>query len=155
MASAGNEKYLEGFGQPAPGFDIMEQIGDLGAVEKAIGPETAGIMVEPIQAEGGIRVGSTEFLRGLRALCDKHGLLLVFDEVQCGMGRTGKMFVVRAGRHHARRDGDRQGASAGASRSARSWPPRKQPRAWCRARMARRSAAIRWRWPSPTPCSMR
>jgi acetylornithine/N-succinyldiaminopimelate aminotransferase len=98
IASAGNEKYLEGFGERAPGFDLMEQIGDLAAVEKAIGPETAGIMVEPIQAEGGIRVGSTEFLRGLRALCDKHGLLLVFDEVQCGMGRTGKMWVYeRAG----------------------------------------------------------
>lgn len=98
IAAAGNEKYLEGFGEVAPGFDLMEQIGDLDAVEKAIGPATAGIMLEPIQAEGGIRVGSTEFLRGLRALCDKHGLLLVLDEVQCGMGRTGKMFVYeRAG----------------------------------------------------------
>jgi acetylornithine/N-succinyldiaminopimelate aminotransferase len=98
IAAAGNEKYMEGFGEAAPGFDLMERIGDLEAVEKAIGPATAGIMVEPIQAEGGIRVGSTEFLRGLRALCDRHGLLLVFDEVQCGMGRTGKMFVYeRAG----------------------------------------------------------
>ncbi len=98
IAAAGNEKYLEGFGERAPGFDLMEAIGDLEAVEKAIGPQTAAIMVEPIQAEGGIRVCSTEFLRGLRALCDKHGLLLVLDEVQCGMGRTGKMFVYeRAG----------------------------------------------------------
>jgi acetylornithine/N-succinyldiaminopimelate aminotransferase len=98
IAAAGNEKYLEGFGERAPGFDLMEEIGDLEAVEKAIGPETAAIMVEPIQAEGGIRVGSSEFLRGLRALCDQHGLLLVLDEVQCGMARTGRMFVYeRAG----------------------------------------------------------
>jgi acetylornithine/N-succinyldiaminopimelate aminotransferase len=98
IAAAGNEKYLEGFGEVSPGFDWIDGIGDLAAVEKAIGPETAGIMIEPVQAEGGIRVASTEFLRGLRELCDRHGLLLVFDEVQCGMGRTGKLFVYeRAG----------------------------------------------------------
>src|SRR5262249_20139123 len=67
--------------------------GDLDAAEKAIGPETAAIMVEPVQGEGGVRVGSIEFLKGLRKLCDQHGLLLVLDEVQCGMGRTGKLFA--------------------------------------------------------------
>jgi len=98
IAAAGNEKYMEGFGEPAPGFDWIDKIGDLDAVEKAIGPETAGIMLEPIQAEGGIRVASIEFLRGLRDLCDRHGILLVFDEVQCGMGRSGKLFAYeRAG----------------------------------------------------------
>jgi acetylornithine/N-succinyldiaminopimelate aminotransferase len=92
IAAAGNEKYLEGFGEPAPGFDIVP-FGDLEAAAQAIGPKTAAIMVEPVQGEGGVRVGSNQFLKGLRALCDEHGLLLVLDEVQCGMGRTGKLFA--------------------------------------------------------------
>ena len=92
IAAAGNEKYLEGFGEPAPGFDIVP-FGDLEAVEQAIGPETAAIMLEPVQGEGGIRVASNQWLQALRALCDQHGLLLVLDEVQCGMGRTGKLFA--------------------------------------------------------------
>ena len=92
IAAAGNEKYLEGFGEPAPGFDIVP-FGDLDAVEKAIGPNTAAIMVEPVQGEGGIRVGPIQFLKALRKLCDDNGLLLVLDEVQCGMGRTGKLFA--------------------------------------------------------------
>lgn len=92
IAAAGNEKYLEGFGEPAPGFDIVP-FGDLEAVEQAIGPQTAAIMVEPVQGEGGIRVGSNQFLKALRKLCDDNGLLLVLDEVQCGMGRTGKLFA--------------------------------------------------------------
>jgi acetylornithine/N-succinyldiaminopimelate aminotransferase len=92
IAAAGNEKYLEGFGTPAPGFDIVP-FGDLAAVEAAIGPETAAIMVEPVQGEGGVRVADVAFLKALRELCDRHGLLLVLDEVQCGMGRTGKLFA--------------------------------------------------------------
>lgn len=92
IASAGNEKHLEGFGKPADGFDILSDF-DLAVVEKTIGPETAGIMIEPVQGEGGVRVVPIEFLKGLRALCDKHGLLLVLDEVQSGMGRTGKLFA--------------------------------------------------------------
>lgn len=92
IAAAGNEKYLEGFGEPAPGFDLVP-FGDLEAVEKAIGPETAAIMVEPVQGEGGVRVASNQWLQALRALCDQHGLLLLLDEVQCGMGRTGKLFA--------------------------------------------------------------
>src|SRR5438045_9264598 len=66
---------------------------DISSVEKAIGGETAAILVEPRQGEGGIRPATAEFLRGLRALCDKHGLLLFIDEVQCGMGRTGTLFA--------------------------------------------------------------
>jgi len=92
IAAAGNEKYLEGFGEPAPGFDLVP-FGDLEAVERVIGPETAAIMLEPVQGEGGIRVASNQWLQELRALCDQHGLLLVLDEVQCGMGRTGKLFA--------------------------------------------------------------
>src|SRR5262249_5332794 len=92
IAAAGNEKYLEGFGQPAPGFDLVA-FGDAAAVAAAIGPESAAIMVEPVQGEGGVRVASSAWLKELRRLCDAHGLLLVFDEVQCGMGRTGKLFA--------------------------------------------------------------
>ncbi len=92
IAAAGNEKYLEGFGEPAPGFDVLP-FGDHEAIEKAIGPETAAIMIEPVQGEGGIRPVPVQCLKGLRELCDKHGLLLIFDEVQCGIGRTGKLFA--------------------------------------------------------------
>lgn len=92
IAAAGNEKYLEGFGPRMEGFDTVP-FGDLEAVKAAIGPQTGAILVEPIQGEGGIRVPSREFLRGLREICDEHELLLVFDEVQTGVGRTGKLFA--------------------------------------------------------------
>ena len=91
LAAGGNAKYLEGFGPKSEGFDQLKGF-DLEAVEKAITPESAAIMIEPVQMEGGVRVVSDEFMRGLRALCDKHGLLLVLDEVQSGMGRSGKLF---------------------------------------------------------------
>jgi acetylornithine/N-succinyldiaminopimelate aminotransferase len=91
LAATGNKKYLDGFGPPMPGFDQVA-FGDLAAVKKAIGPETAAILVEPIQGEGGVRVAAPAFLRGLRELCDKHGLLLMFDEVQSGLARTGRLF---------------------------------------------------------------
>jgi len=92
IAAAGNEKHLEGFGQPADGFDLLA-LGDLEAVQKAIGPHTAGIMIEPVQGEGGAHVVDLQFLQALRQLADKQGLLLILDEVQCGMGRTGKLFA--------------------------------------------------------------
>ena len=92
LAATGNSKYAEGMGPLPDGFDQVP-LGDLKAVEKAIGPETAAIMIEPIQGEGGIRLVAPQFLRELRALCDKHGILLVFDEVQSGIGRTGKLFA--------------------------------------------------------------
>jgi acetylornithine/N-succinyldiaminopimelate aminotransferase len=92
IAAAGNKKYLEGFGPPLDGFDQVP-FGDLDAVKRAVGPETAGILIEPIQGEGGVRVATSAFLRGLRQLCDQHGLLLVFDEVQTGIARTGEMFA--------------------------------------------------------------
>lgn len=92
IAAGGNAKYLEGFGEPAGGFDQVP-FADHQAVETAIGPQTAAIMIEPVQGEGGVRVVPPQCLAGLRALCDKHGLLLILDEVQCGMGRTGKLFA--------------------------------------------------------------
>lgn len=92
IAAGGQEKYLEGFGPKAPGFDQVP-FGDLDAVKAAISDATAAILVEPVQGEGGIRPIPVEMLRALRELCDEHGLLLILDEVQCGVGRTGKLFA--------------------------------------------------------------
>ncbi|MFT0858453.1 aspartate aminotransferase family protein [Ancylobacter sp. G4_0304] len=92
IAAGGNAKYLEGFGPAMPGFDQVP-FGDIEAVKAAIGPETGAILIEPVQGEGGVRAAPWSFLRALRALADEHGLLLVLDEVQCGVGRTGKFFA--------------------------------------------------------------
>ena len=93
IAAAGNEKYLEGFGEPAPGF-VNLAFGDHDALTAAAAqPDVAGIMIEPVQGEGGIRPVPNQCLKGLRDLCDQHGLLLMFDEIQCGMGRSGKLFA--------------------------------------------------------------
>jgi acetylornithine/N-succinyldiaminopimelate aminotransferase len=92
IAAGGQAKYLEGFGPKVEGFDQIA-LTDLGALEAAIGPETGAILIEPIMGEGGVRVVPPAFLRGLRRLCDKHGLLLVFDEIQTGVGRTGRLFA--------------------------------------------------------------
>ncbi len=92
IAAAGNPKYLEGFGPRVEGFDTVP-FGDIEAVKAALGPQTGAILIEPIQGEGGIRVAPPHFLRSLRDLCDEHGLLLLFDEVQTGVGRTGKLFA--------------------------------------------------------------
>ena len=94
LAATGAAKYLEGFGPPVDGFDQVP-VGDVAAVKKAIGPNTAGIMIEPLQGEGGVRAPSHAFFRELRQLCDDNGLLLVFDEVQTGMGRTGELFAYK------------------------------------------------------------
>ena len=92
LAATGNKKYLAGFGPEVDGFDHVP-FNNLNALRDAIGPETAGVLVEPVQGEGGIRPASLDFLRGLRAACDEFGLILGMDEVQCGMGRTGKLFA--------------------------------------------------------------
>jgi acetylornithine/N-succinyldiaminopimelate aminotransferase len=92
LAAGGNKKYLEGFGPVAEGFDQVP-FADLEATKRAIGPNTCGILIEPVMGEGGVRVVPHAFLRELRALCDQHGLLLLFDEVQCGMGRMGSLFA--------------------------------------------------------------
>ncbi len=92
LAATGNEKYLAGFGPVVDGFDHVP-FGNMNAVRDAIGPHTAGILVEPIQGEGGVRPAPAGFLRDLRAACDEFGLLLALDEGQCGMGRTGTLFA--------------------------------------------------------------
>ena len=92
IAAGGQAKYLEGFGPKVSGFDQVP-FGDLDAVKAAITDATAAILIEPIQGEGGLRLVERDFMRALRSLCDEHGLLLILDEVQCGVGRTGKLFA--------------------------------------------------------------
>jgi acetylornithine/N-succinyldiaminopimelate aminotransferase len=92
IAAGGQPKHLQGFGPPVDGFDQVTA-GDIDAVEAAIGEATAGVLIEPIMGEGGMREVSWPFLRALRALCDEKGILLVLDEVQSGMGRTGRLFA--------------------------------------------------------------
>ncbi|MGB8839697.1 MAG: aspartate aminotransferase family protein [Aliidongia sp.] len=92
LAAAGNEKYLKGYDPMVEGFDHVA-FENLNELRDKIGPETAGIIVEPVQGEGGIRPASAAYLRGLRAAADEFGLVLIFDEVQCGMGRTGKLWA--------------------------------------------------------------
>ena len=92
LAAGGQQKYLDGFGPKSDGFDQVA-FGDISLVKAAVTAETAAIMIEPIQGEGGVRSFSNGFLRELRALCDAEGLLLIMDEVQTGIGRTGKLFA--------------------------------------------------------------
>ena len=92
LAAGGQKKYLDGFGPVVEGFDQVP-FADLEAVKRTIGEATAAIMIEPLMGEGGVRVVAPSFLKALRQLCDEHGLLLVFDEVQSGMGRTGELFA--------------------------------------------------------------
>ena len=92
ISAGGQDKYLEGFRPGLPGFDAVP-LGDLERLDAAIGEQTAAILIEPIQGEGGIRPARREFLEELRRVCDDHDLLLIFDEVQSGMARTGKLFA--------------------------------------------------------------
>lgn len=92
IAAAGQKKLLEGFTPTVDGFSQVAY-GNLNEMRDAITDETAAILVEPVQGEGGIKAGSDDYLQGLRDVCDEFGLLLMFDEVQCGMGRTGKLFA--------------------------------------------------------------
>ena len=97
LAAGGQKKYLDGFGPAVDGFDQVA-FGDLDATKRAIGGATAAIMIEPLMGEGGVRTVEPALLRALRELCDEHGLMLIFDEVQSGMGRTGELFAYqRAG----------------------------------------------------------
>ncbi len=95
IAAGANDAHRRGFGPMLDSFDRVAY-GDLDAVQAAIGPETAGIVVEPVQGEGGIRPADPGFLRGLRGLADEHDLALIYDEVQCGIGRTGHLFAHQA-----------------------------------------------------------
>ena len=92
LAAAGNEKYLKGYAPVVDGFDHCA-FNNLNEVRAKIGPETAAILIEPVQGEGGMRAADIEFLQGLRKVCDEFGLLLMFDEVQSGVGRTGKFLA--------------------------------------------------------------
>ncbi|MBM1556183.1 aspartate aminotransferase family protein [Sulfitobacter mediterraneus] len=92
IAAAGSEKMTTGFGPLLPGFVHLD-FGDHEALQAAITEKTAGILVEPVQGEGGIRPLPDACLKGLRDLCDEHGILMMLDEVQCGVGRTGKLFA--------------------------------------------------------------
>jgi acetylornithine/N-succinyldiaminopimelate aminotransferase len=90
--ASGNASYLEGFGPRLPGY-VQAPFGDLEALEAMVGETTAAIILEPVQGEGGARSASEAYLRGLRDLCDRTGTLLILDEIQCGLGRTGKLFA--------------------------------------------------------------
>ena len=92
LAAGRQQKHLEGFGPIVDGFDQVP-FGDIDATRAAVTDETAAILIEPIQGEGGIKPAEPQFLRALRALCDEYGILLIADEIQCGMGRTGKLFA--------------------------------------------------------------
>jgi len=92
IAAAGSEKMTKGFGPLLPGFVHLDWA-DHDAIKSAITENTAAILIEPVQGEGGIRPVPPQCLVGLRQLCDEHGILLIFDEVQCGIGRTGKLFA--------------------------------------------------------------
>jgi acetylornithine/N-succinyldiaminopimelate aminotransferase len=92
ISAAGSARLTEGFAPLLDGFDHVP-FGDLDALKAVIGEHTAAIMLEPIQGEGGIRPAPAGYLQEIRALCDEHGLLLIYDEVQCGIGRTGKLFA--------------------------------------------------------------
>jgi len=90
--AAGNPSYVEGFGPALPGY-VNLPFGDMEALEAAIGPTTAAMIIEPVQGEGGARALPEVFLTSLRALCDANGVLLIYDEIQCGLGRTGRLFA--------------------------------------------------------------
>jgi acetylornithine/N-succinyldiaminopimelate aminotransferase len=92
LAAGGQKKYLEGFGPVVEGFDQVG-FGDLDAVKRLAGDAAAAILIEPVMGEGGVRVVPSQFLKALRALCDQRGMLLIFDEVQTGIGRTGELFA--------------------------------------------------------------
>jgi acetylornithine/N-succinyldiaminopimelate aminotransferase len=90
--ASGNASYLEGFGPPMPGF-VHAQFGDIDALKELVGPTTAAIILEPVQGEGGARSWTEAQLKAIRQLCDESGTLLIYDEIQCGLGRTGRLFA--------------------------------------------------------------
>ncbi len=92
VAATGQQKYQQGFAPLPDGFSYA-RFNDLASFEELVDGETAAIMIEPVQGEGGIHVAAPDFIRGLRELCDRTGLLLIFDEVQCGLGRTGRLWA--------------------------------------------------------------
>ncbi len=95
LAATGRAKYRQGFGPDMPGFKLAK-FGDLESLKQAITPQTAAVLLEPVQGEGGIIPASEEYLKQVRALCDEQGILLMFDEVQCGVGRTGHFYAFQS-----------------------------------------------------------
>jgi acetylornithine/N-succinyldiaminopimelate aminotransferase len=153
ISASSQEKMHKGFFPCSPGFKYVE-FNDLDAVRAAIGPQTAGILIEPIQGEGGIRVGTEDFMQGLRALADEHDLLLALDEVQCGVARSGTFYAYEQygiepgrpghGQGHRRRlpAGRMPGDGKGRARHGRGHA-RHRP-----------MAATRWPWRPAKPCLM-
>ncbi len=150
VTATGQPKYQAGFEPLMPGFKHVPY-GDLAAVEKAVGPLTAAILVEPIQGEGGVRVAPEGFLKGLRRLCDEKKLLLLIDEVQTGIGPHRQGLRLPARGHSARRASRSPSRSATACPSARWSAPARRPRRCPRAPTAPPSAAT-WS-PAPRPRS--
>jgi 4-aminobutyrate aminotransferase len=129
LAAAGAEAYLKGFGPVMEGFDHVA-FNNLNEMRAAISEHTAAILVEPVQGEGGVRAPSGDYLKGLRAICDEFGLLLVYDEVQSGMGRTGKLWACEHSGVQPDILTSAKGIASGmplgatfASREIMSWPP--------------------------------
>ena len=129
ISATNQEKLRDGFAPLLPGFQVVA-FDDLEAAKAAIGAHTAGFLVEPIQGEGGIRPASREFMTGLRALADEHDLMLVLDEVQCGVCAHRQAVRLRALRHRRPTSWRSPRASAAASRWAPASPPRRRRRGW-------------------------
>jgi hypothetical protein len=127
-----------------PGM-VHAPYGDLEAAREMTGPQTAAVLVEPIQGEGGVNVAPEGFLQGLRELCDELDAVLVFDEVQTGAGRTGHLYAYQGMASFRTFWRARRGSGA-VSPSGRCWRRRSSRRSG-RATTARPSGATRWRWP--------
>ena len=127
LAATGNPHYLEGFGPVVEGFDHVP-FNNMNAVRDAIGPGTCGIIVEPIQGEGGVRPANMQFLRDLRAVCDEYDIILGMDEVQTGMGRHRQDCSRMNGPASRPMSCPPPKASAAASHSVRSWQRRDMQR---------------------------
>lgn len=150
LAATGNAKYLDGFGPKVDGFDQVP-FGNMNAVRDAIGPATAGILIEPVQGEGGVRPAELRFLRDLRATCDEFGLLLGLDEVQIGMGRSGRLWAHQWAGIEPDVMSSAKGIGGG-FRSARSWPRSMWRSISSPARTAPPTAATRSPAPPATRC---
>ena len=140
ISAAGGKKLVDGFGPLLPGF-VHVPFGDIGATESAVDHETAAIMVEPIQGESGINPAPEGFLRNLRDLCDRHGILLVLDEIQCGMGQTVNCLPTNPRESPPTSWASPRGSGAG-FRSGRVLQPKRPQPAWSSEPMDRLSVAI-------------